>query len=406
MATNTHVIVGASLAGASAAAALRKEGFDGRIVLIGEERERPYERPELSKSYLRGEPGKDLHVHREGFYDEHGIELVTGRSVDAIDVAKREVHVGDDVIGFDHLLLTTGATPRRLEVPGSDLEGIVTLRTMDDADRIREEAEAADAIAIIGGGWIGSEVAASLRQLGHEVSLVLPTVNPLEHVLGVEVGGMYRRAHEEHGVTIVAGATATGFEGDSRVAAVRTADGRAVPANLVVVGIGATPRVELAEGAGLAVDNGVLVDEYLETSVAGIFAAGDVANAVHPHYGRRLRVEHWDNAKRQGRVAAANMLGGAQPYERIPYFYSDQYDIGMEYTGLASADDQVVFRGDRERREFIAFWLRAGKVVAGMNVNVWDVAPVIERLVSSGARVDVADLSDVGRPLTELADAA
>jgi 3-phenylpropionate/trans-cinnamate dioxygenase ferredoxin reductase subunit len=406
MATNPHVIVGASLAGASAAEALRKEGFDGRIVLIGEERERPYERPELSKGYLRGEAGMDLHVHPESFYEEHGVELLSGAPVGEIDVTRRRVRLGDDWIGFDRLLLATGATPRRLAVPGSDLDGIVTLRTMADADRIREQAARAERIVVIGGGWIGSEVAASLRQLEHDVTLLLPTQNPLEHVLGAELGAMYRLAHEEHGVRILAGTTATGFEGGTRVAAVRTADGRAIPADLVVVGIGAVPRVELAERAGLAVDNGVLVDARLETSVAGIFAAGDVANAVHPHYGRRLRVEHWDNAKRQGRAAAANMLGQAKPYDRIPYFYSDQYDIGMEYTGLASPDDQVVIRGDRERREFIAFWLRYGSVMAGMNVNVWDVAPEIERLVASRVRVDATHLADVRRPLAELQAAA
>jgi len=406
MATKTHVIVGASLAGASAAAALRKEGFDGRIVLIGEERERPYERPELSKGYLRGEAGKDVFVHPESFYEEHGVELLTGTPVSELDVTKRQARLGDDRIGFDRLLLATGATPRRLVVPGSDLDGIVTLRTIDDADRIREQAAAADRIAVIGGGWIGSEVAASLRQLGHDVTMLLPTQNPLEHVIGAELGGVYRQAHEEHGVRIVAGTTATGFEGGTRVSAVRTADGRTIPADLVVVGIGAAPRVELAQRAGLAVDNGVLVDERLETSVPGIFAAGDVANAVHPHYARRLRIEHWDNAKRQGRAAAANMLGQAKPYDRIPYFYSDQYDIGMEYTGLASADDQVVLRGDRERREFIAFWLRDGRVMAGMNVNVWEVARAIERLVASGVRADATRLADVRRPLEELLQAA
>jgi 3-phenylpropionate/trans-cinnamate dioxygenase ferredoxin reductase component len=406
MATKTHVIVGASLAGASAAAALRKEGFDGRIVLIGEERERPYERPELSKGYLRGEAGKDVHVHPESFYEEHGVELLTDTPVSELDVMKRQVRLGDDRIGFDRLLLATGAAPRRLAVPGSNLDGVVTLRTIDDADRLREQAAAADRIAVIGGGWIGSEVAASLRQLGHDVTMLLPTQNPLEHILGPELGDMYRQAHEEHGVRIVAGTTAIGFEGGTRVASVRTHDGRDIPADLVVVGIGAAPRVELAERAGLAVDNGVLVDERLETSVPGIFAAGDVANAVHPHYGRRLRIEHWDNAKRQGRAAAANMLGQAKPYDRIPYFYSDQYDIGMEYTGLASADDQVVFRGDRERREFIAFWLRDGGVMAGMNVNVWDVAAAIERLVASGVRADATRLADVARPLEELLPAA
>ena len=298
-----------------------------------------------------------------------------------------------------------GAVPRRPDLPGGDREGIVTLRTMADADRIREKAEEADAIVVVGGGWIGSEVAASLRELGRDVTLILPRRNPLEHVLGSELGAMYGRAHEEHGVKLISGSTATGFDGRSHVTAVRTDGGATVPADLVVVGIGAEPRVELARRAGLAVDNGVLVDERLETSMPGIFAAGDVANAIHPGYGRRLRIEHWDNAKRQGRVAAANMLGQAKTYERIPYFYSDQYDIGMEYTGRARPDDRIVFRGDRENREFVAFWLRADRVVAGMNVNVWDVAPAIERLVASRVAVDVRRLTDNLRPLEELAAA-
>ncbi|HET8785461.1 MAG TPA: FAD-dependent oxidoreductase [Candidatus Limnocylindrales bacterium] len=406
MATTTHVIVGASLAGASAAAALRKEGFDGRIVLIGDESERPYERPELSKTYLRGEAKKDLHVHPADYYAEHHIELRTGRPVERIDADRREVHLGDERIAFDRLLLATGATPRRLDVPGGDLNGIVTLRTMADADRIREAASAAAHIVVVGGGWIGSEVAASLREVGRDVTLVLPWQVPLENVLGPEIGGMYRQAHEEHGVTLSTGTFAAGFEGHERVAAVQTSDGRRIPADLVVVGVGAEPRVELARQAGLAVDDGILVDERLETSVPGIFAAGDVANAIHPHYGRRLRVEHWDNAKRQGRAAAANMLGQAKAYDRIPYFYSDQYDIGMEYTGRAAPDDELIVRGDLETREFIAFWLRSGRVVAGMNVNVWDVAPAIEHLVSAGAVVDVRQLADVARPLEELTAAA
>src|SRR3954452_7697684 len=405
MATETHVIVGASLAGASAAAALRKEGFVGRIVLIGEESERPYERPELSKTYLRDEAKKDVHVHASDYYTDNAIELLTGRRVERIDVDRREVRFGNERIRFDRLLIATGVTPRRLDVPGGRLEGIETLRTMADADRIREQAEEADAIVVIGGGWIGSEVAASLRELRRDVTLILPRQNPLEHVLGSGLGAIYRGAHEEHGVKLITGTTATGFDGRERVTAVRTDDGRRVPADLVVVGVGAAPRVELGAEAGIAIKNGVLVDERLETSASGIFAAGDVANATHPQYGRRLRIEHWDNAKRQGRTAAANMLGRAKPYERIPYFYSDQYDIGMEYTGLASPEDQVVFRGDPASREFIAFWVRDRRVVAGMNVNVWDVASEIERLVASRAEVDVRRLTDDRRPLEELAAA-
>jgi len=406
MATETHVIVGAGLAGASAAAALRTEGFDGRILLIGEETERPYERPELSKTYLRGEATKDLHVHPSGYYDEHGIELMTGRAVDWLDPTRREVRIGAERIRFDRLLLATGAAPRRLDLPGAHLDGIVTLRTMGDADAIRERAKDAAGIAVVGGGWIGSEVAASLRQLGHGVTLIVPTRNPLEKVLGPELGAMYRTAHEAHGVRIVAGTTAVAFDGTERATAIRTADGRTIPVELVVVGVGAEPRVELAALAGLAVAGGVLVDAHLETSRPGIFAAGDVANGLHPRFGRRLRVEHWDNAMRQARTAAANMLGRGVSYDRIPYFYSDQYDIGMEYTGLASREDEVVFRGDRAGREFVAFWLREGRVTAGMNVNVWDVAPAIERLVASGAPVAVEQLTDPHRPIEELAAAA
>ena len=406
MVNPTHVIVGASLAGASAAAALRKEGFDGRIVLIGEETERPYERPELSKTYLRGEAKKDLHVHAPDFYRENAIELLADRRVERVDVDRREVGVGDESIRFDRLLLATGAAPRRLDVPGGDLEGIETLRTMADADRIREQALEADAVVVIGGGWIGSEVAASLRELGRDVTLILPGQDPLEHVLGSALGSMYGQAHKEHGVSLVTGTTVTGFEGKDHVTAARTRGGRTVPADLVVAGIGAQPRVELAARAGLTVDDGIVVDERLETSVRGIFAAGDVANAMHPRYGRRLRIEHWDNAKRQGRTAAANMLGQAKAYDRIPYFYSDQYDIGMEYTGRATPDDQLVFRGDRDGREFIAFWLRDDRVLAGMNVNIWDVAPAIERLIDSGSEVDVRRLTDERRPLEELAAAA
>ena len=405
MATETHVIVGASLAGASAAAALRKEGFDGRIVLIGEETERPYERPELSKTYLRGEAKKDLHVHAADFYADSGIELLTGRRVERIDVERREVRLGDERLAFDRLLLATGAVPRRPDLPGGDLR-----RDRDASDHGRRRQDPRE------GRRSGrhrrrrrrmdrSEVAASLRELGRDVTLIVPRRNPLEHVLGSELGAMYGRAHEEHGVKLICGSTATGFDGRSHVTAVRTAGGATVPADLVVVGIGAEPRVELARRAGLAVDNGVLVDERLETSMPGIFAAGDVANAIHPGYGRRLRIEHWDNAKRQGRVAAANMLGQAKTYERIPYFYSDQYDIGMEYTGRARPDDRIVFRGDRENGEFVAFWLRADRVVAGMNVNVWDVAPAIERLVASRVAVDVRRLTDDLHPLEELAAA-
>jgi 3-phenylpropionate/trans-cinnamate dioxygenase ferredoxin reductase subunit len=402
----TYVIAGAGLAGASAAAALRTGGFDGRVLLLGEERERPYERPELSKKYLRGEPDVDLAVHDAEFYAANEIELTTGRQAERIDLGTRQVGLADGgSLAYDKLLLATGAAPRTLDVPGAELDGVLTLRTKADADAIRERSMAAAAIVVVGGGWIGSEVAASLRELGRDVTLVLPTQAPLERVLGPEVAAVYRAAHEEHGVRLVTRTTVTKLHGRGRVASVVTSDGQTLPAELVVVGVGADPRSRLAADAGLAVGGGILVDERLQTADAAVFAAGDVANTLHPIYGR-LRVEHWDNAKWQGRAAARSMLGGDRAYDRIPYFYSDQYDLGMEYTGLAPAWDDVVFRGDPASREFIAFWLRDGRVVAGMNMNVWDVADQIEHLVRGGLAVDRALLADVGRPLVDLASAA
>ncbi|HKG57206.1 MAG TPA: FAD-dependent oxidoreductase [Candidatus Limnocylindrales bacterium] len=406
MTDQTHVIVGASLAGASAAAALRKQGFDGRIVLIGEEPERPYERPELSKKYLRGEPGTDVFVHPADFYANQDIQLVTGARVEHVDPRRHEVATARATYHYDRLLLATGTAPRALEVPGAELDGVVSLRTMRDADGIRERAQAAQSIVVVGGGWIGSEVAASLRQLGRDVALVAPGAAPLQRVLGPEVAEVYRAAHAENGVRLVLGTTVAAFRGSGRVDAVVTADGGVLRAGLVVVGIGAAPRTELAAAAGLELERGIVVDEHLETSVPGIFAAGDVADAWHPLFGHRLRVEHWDNAKRQGRAAAASMIGNGKAYDRIPYFYSDQYDLGMEYTGYAPRWDEVVVRGDIDSREFIAFWLAEGRVVAGMNVNVWDVAPAIERIVRSQVAIDRARLADKGEPLEELAPAA
>jgi 3-phenylpropionate/trans-cinnamate dioxygenase ferredoxin reductase subunit len=406
MSPATHVIVGASLAGASAAATLRKEGFDGRIVLVGEEGLRPYERPELSKKYLRGEPGTDLHVHAADFYPEAGIELLTGQPVTRIDPRRREVLTGDAAVPYDRLLLATGSRPRELTVPGAGLDGIVTLRTVGDADVIRSRALRAEQIVVVGGGWIGSEVAASLRQLRRNVTLLVPGTTPLERTLGPELGRIYAAAHGEHGVSIATHARVTGFIGGDAVSGVRTADGAMLPADLVVVGIGAEPRTELAAEAGIAVDDGIVVDERLETSVPGIFAAGDVANAWHPRYGRHLRVEHWDNAKRQGRAAAASLLGRGRPYDRTPYFYSDQYDLDMEYRGLAAPGDEVVFRGDPAGGEFLAFWLHEGRIAAAMNVNIWDAGAELDELVRERARVDRRALTDPARPLTELARAA
>ena len=401
----THVIVGAGLAGAKAAETLRQEGFDGRVVLVGAEDERPYERPPLSKDYLRGEVGREkVYVHDEGFYAEHDIELRPGRTVAGLDTSSRELELdGGERLRYDRLLISTGAEPRRLSIPGAGLEGIHYLRSVQDSDVLRERLDRGGSVVVVGAGWIGAEVAASARQRGLDVTVVEPLAVPLERVLGAEVGGIYRDVHADHGVRMLLGTGVDAFEGDRALERVRISDGRELECDLAVVGIGVQPRSRLASEAALAVDDGIVVDEHLETGVPGVFAAGDVANAQHPFFGERIRVEHWANALNQGPVAARNMLGQSVAYERLPYFFSDQYDIGMEYLGFARSWDRVVFRGDPATREFIAFWLVGDRVVAGMNVNVWDVTDQIRALISSRVAVDDRRLADPDVPLAELA---
>jgi 3-phenylpropionate/trans-cinnamate dioxygenase ferredoxin reductase subunit len=258
---------------------------------------------------------------------------------------------------------------------------------------VHQLAEASH-VVVVGAGWIGSEVAASARQLGNDVTVVEPGAVPLERVLGREVGQVYLELHRDHGVRFLAGTGVEAFEGAGAVANVRTSGGEAIECEAVVIGIGAAPRIELAAGAGLAVGDGILVDESLRTSSPDVFAGGDVASAIHPLYAERVRVEHWANALNQGRAAARSMLGKPVAYDRLPYFYSDQYDLGMEYSGLARRWDEVVFRGDPAGREFIAFWLDQGRVVAAMNANVWDVTEPIQGLIRGGAPVDTARLRD------------
>jgi 3-phenylpropionate/trans-cinnamate dioxygenase ferredoxin reductase subunit len=401
----TFTIVGAGLAGAKAAQTLREEGFDGRIVLLGAERERPYERPPLSKDYVRGEAERDtVYVHDASFYSDNQIELRVGESVVDLDPVQRELELDSgERLAYDRLVLATGAEPRRLSIPGSELAGVHYLRTLDDSDALRERLDAGGSLVVIGAGWIGAEIAASARMRGLDVTVIAPGTVPLERVLGVEVGAIYRDIHLDHGVDMRLGTGVAAFEGDGTVERVRTDDGRAIDCDAVVVGIGARPRTELAVKAGLAVENGILVDGRLQTSVPGIFAAGDVANHLHPRLGR-LRIEHWDNALHQGPAAARGMLGTGESYGRPPYFFSDQYDVGMEYSGHATGGDRVVFRGDTGAREFIAFWLREGRVLAGMNVNVWDVAEPIQALVAGGRQIDERRLADADVPLTDLLD--
>jgi 3-phenylpropionate/trans-cinnamate dioxygenase ferredoxin reductase subunit len=407
-ATPTYVIVGASLAGAKAAETLRAERFDGRVVLIGEEPERPYERPPLSKGYLAGDAERDsVYVHDAGFYEDQAIELRTGTRVTSVDPAAGAVVLDDgERIGYDRLLLSTGAAARRLRVPGAHLDGVHYLRSLADADDLRAALRSATSVVVVGGGWIGSEVAAAARQLGRPVAMIAPGAAPLERVLGPELGRFYRELHAEHGVDLHLGQHVEALSGSGSVEEIRTTDGHTIPADLIVVGIGAVPRAELAATASLDVNDGIVVDEYLQTTVPGVFAAGDVAAAWHPLLSTRIRLEHWANALNQGTTAALNMLGRATPYQRVPYFYSDQYDVGMEYSGHAPSWDRVVFRGDPVSREFIAFWLAADRVVAGMNVNVWDVTDPIQRLIRSRSAVEVDQLTDPDVPLESRASAA
>jgi 3-phenylpropionate/trans-cinnamate dioxygenase ferredoxin reductase subunit len=408
MSKQTFVIVGASLAGAKAAEELRERGFDGSIVLIGSEPERPYERPPLSKDYLRGEAEREkAYVHGVEFYAEHEIELRTNTTVTKIDPGAGQLTLQNrEQLAFDRLLLATGAEPRRIPVAGGELGGIYYLRTLADSDALKEQLKEGARVAVVGSGWIGSEVAASARQKGLEVTVIDPLNVPYENILGREIGEFYRDVHAQHGVKFLLGEGVESFEGDGQVARVKTTAGQTVECDFAVVGIGVVPRIDLARDAGLEVDNGVVVDAALASSAPNVHAAGDVASAWNPLFGQRIRVEHWANALNQGPAAARAMLGEDVNYDRIPYFYSDQYDVGMEYSGHAPSWDEVVIRGDREAGEFVAFWLKDRRVIAGMNVNVWDVNEHVQALIRSRQEVEVEALTSTDTALQELVPTA
>jgi 3-phenylpropionate/trans-cinnamate dioxygenase ferredoxin reductase subunit len=404
MAAQAFVIVGAGLAGAKAAEALRDSGFDGPLSLIGAEEHLPYERPPLSKEYLAGKADRDtVFVHNLTWYRQQGIDLRLGSPVTAIDRAARQVRLADGArLPFGKLLLATGSRPRQLQ----GVTGVHYLRTLDDSDRLKEILATGSHLAVIGGGWIGLEIAAAARQAGLQVTVMESLELPLLRVLGREMGQVFADLHRSQGVdlrlgvrieeVISTGGTATG---------VRLADGTRIGADAVVAGIGATPSTELAEHAGLEIrDGGIVTSAALRTSDPDIFAAGDVASAFHPLLGHHVRVEHWANALKQPAVAAAAMLDEDTRYEELPYFYTDQYDLGMEYVGhVDDGYDQVVVRGDLETREFIAFWLKDGRVQAGMNVNIWDVTDSIKNLIRSGRPVYADALADPGTSLDDLA---
>jgi 3-phenylpropionate/trans-cinnamate dioxygenase ferredoxin reductase subunit len=401
MATVTFVIVGASLAGAKAAETLREEGFDGRIVLVGAEPVRPYERPPLSKEYLRGERPEPPFVHSEGYYAEQDIELLLGRTATRLLPHESRVELDDGLmITYDRLLLTTGAEPRTLPVKGAELPGVYLLRSLEDSDELRARLAAGGRVVVVGAGWIGCEVAASARQHGLDVTVLEPQAVPLERALGAEAGGYYARLHAAHGVDLRCGEGVAEFRGRERVEAAVSTSGDVLECDFAVVGIGVRPRDRLAAEAGLGVADGVHVDTALRASAPAVFAAGDVANAENAFYGRPVRVEHWANALEQGPAAARAMLGRDVRWDRLPFFFTDQYDSGMEYRGhTPDGYDDVVFRGEPDGGEFVCFWLKGDVVQAAMNVNVWDVGDALEALIRSRRAVDRRALADPGTPV-------
>ena len=403
----THLIVGASLAGAKAAETLREEGFDGPLVMVGAERERPYERPPLSKDYLLGKAEREtVYVHPQQWYAEHQVDLRLGVTVTGIHPSAHEVSLADGSrIGYAKLLLATGSSPRRPSVPGAGLDGVLYLRTVGDSDRIKAALQSSSRVAVIGAGWIGLETAAAARAAGLAVTVLEMAELPLLRVLGREVAQVFATLHQENGVDLRCGVQVAEITGSGgRADGVLLTDGSRIEADVVIAGVGITPNSQLASAAGLEASNGIRVDAQLRSSDPDIYAAGDVANAFHPLLGKHIRVEHWANALHQPQAAARAMLGQGVAYDRVPYFFTDQYDLGMEYSGYVEPDgyDEVVFRGDASQREFIAFWLSGGRVLAGMNVSIWGVNDAIQGLVRAGQPVGKDALQDPDRPLESL----
>jgi 3-phenylpropionate/trans-cinnamate dioxygenase ferredoxin reductase component len=397
------VIVGSGLAGATAAGALRDKGYSGQVLMLGQEKHKPYELPALSKGILLGDRSEPVWVHDEASYAERDIELRLSTTVTEIRLDSHEVVEADGTTHpYDRLLLATGSQPRRPVMTGVHLDGLHLLRTLDDSRALRAELTEGRRVVIVGAGWIGCEVAAAARRNGCEVTVVEPSPLPLFRLLGESIGEVFRDLHEEQGVVWKLGVGVFGFTGEDsgRVNGVSLDDGSELPADVTVVAVGAAPRVELAHAAGLELagavtSGGVDVDANLRTSAAEVYAAGDIAAHTHPRYGQRVRVEHWANARDQGAHVAGNLVGGSAPYTASPYFYSDQYDLSLEFRGVADPMvDELVVRGDLKAREFVAFWIRDDEVRAAMNVNMWEDVDVLAALVDGVTRVDTTKLAD------------
>ncbi|MFV1358377.1 NAD(P)/FAD-dependent oxidoreductase [Mycolicibacterium fortuitum] len=403
--SSTFAIVGGGLAGAKAAEALRDNDFDGHVVLFAAEDQLPYERPPLSKEYLAGKKKlDDFTVDPAAWYRDHNVDLRLGTEVTAVNAATHTLSLPDGTtVGYDKLLLATGSASRRPPIPGSDAAGVHYLRTIDDAATLSAALNPGATLAIVGAGWIGMEVAAGARGRDVNVTVVEAAHLPLQAALGAEVGEVFAQLHREHGVDLRLDQSVEEITTDNGTATgLRLTDGSTVAADAVLIAVGAAPNIELAEKAGLAIgDGGVLVDASLRSSDPDIYAVGDIAAAQHPFFGVRIRTEHWADALKQPAVAVAGMLGNSAEYDELPYFFTDQYDLGMEYVGHAPEYERVVFRGDVAGREFVAFWLDASnRVLAGMNVNVWDVLDDVKALIRSGAPVDPDRIADPAQPLS------
>jgi 3-phenylpropionate/trans-cinnamate dioxygenase ferredoxin reductase component len=397
--SSTFAIVGGGLAGAKAAEALRDKDFDGHVVLFTAEEHLPYERPPLSKEYLAGKKAlDDFTVNSSAWYRDHHVELQLGTEVQAIEPSAHTLTLPDgSTVRYDKLLLATGSQPRRPPIPGAEADGVHYLRTIDDAATLNSLLVEGASLAVVGAGWIGLEVAAGARERGVAVTVIEATELPLQTALGRELGEVFARLHRDHGVDLRLGTTVNEIiTSDGRATGLKLGDGATVDADHVLVAVGASPNTALAEQAGLSTDRGgVLVDSSLRTSDPDIFAVGDIAAAEHPLFGVRIRTEHWANALKQPAVAAAGMLGKPEEYTELPYFFTDQYDLGMEYVGHAPDYERVVFRGDVDGREFVAFWLdRDSRVLAGMNVNIWEGLDDIKSLIRSREPVDPDRLAD------------
>lgn len=396
------VIIGGGLGGAHAAIGLRAGGYEGAITLVSAEDELPYDRTKLSKEYLQGKLSRDaIRLKPEQWWRDHDITLRLGVRATAIDRAARRVELeGGESLDYEWLVLASGSTSRALPIDGAGLPGVYMLRSLADADALRAALVPGQRLAIVGTGWIGLEVAWSATEAGMDVTAVAPVAIPLANLLGDEIGERFAAVHRRGGVDLRmnTGVQAIG-ERDGRAAFLVT-DGGEVSADAVVIAVGAALETELAERAGLAIDRGILTDRHLVTSDPHILAIGDIANAEHAVIEGRVRREHWDTAVRHGQLAASTILGTGAVFDWQPYFFTDQFDLGMEYIGNSAPDDEVVYRGDPESGEYIAFWCRDGVVTAAMNVNIWDVNDALRALV--GRRVSADDLRDTSKALDQL----